>query len=176
MLMTTKRGRCSVFLEAKVKPNQTTAWSLQREYQRFNEGISTQVNSSNLFTQLYNKVRLVNGLKRGGLEELQAGLAFSASSTLRTRKLGKNDVVLSAVQQIMPYLDETFYLALIPDNPENSLAFFRDTLSNSQPEGYVEWHTTNYGFLCWCDVEEFCEKESLANTTRVLEFNRGQIY
>ena len=176
LLLSTKGGRCCVFLEAKVKPLQSVVWSLESEYQRFSEGLSDKVSSSNLFTQLYHKVRLVNGLRRGGIEELQSGLRFPPSSTRLVRKIGHNGVVLRAVDRLLPHLQKVLYLALTPDNPRSSRAFFDGTLATSRPPGYSEWDTADYGFVCWCEVEEFCRQESLVNTARVLEFNRGQIY
>jgi len=176
MLLRGGDGPLAVFVEAKVKASQTAAWRIEEEYQQFVEGTATKVNSSNLFTQLYHKVRFVGGLKRGGIAELEHGLPFPPSSTRARRKIGHNPVVKRAAEQIQPFLDQVRYVALVPDEPERVAGFFTATLATSAPRGYDEWNTHDYGFICWSEIESFCHARGLGNTVRVFEFNEGQIY
>ena len=37
------------------------------------------------------------------------------------------------------------------------------------------WNVNGWGYLTWAQVEDYC-REQPANTLRVFEFNRGQIY
>src|SRR2546422_7904209 len=52
------------FLEAKVKASAAEAWTLGQEFGQFVYGCRTErkLSSSNLFTQLYHKARLIDGL------------------------------------------------------------------------------------------------------------------
>jgi len=176
LLLRTDDGPMTVFLEARVKPAQTRQWRIDEEYQQFFEGTASQVSSSNVFTQLYHKVRFVSGLKSGGIAELQRGLPFPSSSTRPVRRIGHNQVVLRAVAQIEPFLQHVRYVALVPDEPERVATFFTTTLAAAGPPGYEGWDTGDYGFMCWAEVEAFCRRQGLLNTLRVLEFNMGQIY
>lgn len=67
LLLDTGGKKTAVFLEAKIKPAQTKSWTLDRQFELFRQGCSTEgeLNSSNLFTQLYHKARLVDGLRSG---------------------------------------------------------------------------------------------------------------
>ena len=176
MLLETRGTPRAVFLEAKVKPTQTAAWTIEQEFQKFLDGTASQVSSSNLFTQLYHKVRFVEGLRRGGIELLQRGIPFPPSSTRATRKIGRNGVVLRAVALILPYIEDVRYLAVVPDSPDHVSAFFTSGLSSAPPPGYQGWDVRNYGYLCWSDIDRFCHAHGLTNTCRVFEFNKGQIY
>ena len=139
MLLETADSSAAVFLEAKVKPSQTSSWAIQQEYQKFIDGMASKVNSSNLFVQLYHKVRFVAALMDGGVDSLRQGIPFPPSSTRPTRKIGRNRVVLRAVDLIVPYMKDVRYLAIIPDNPARVRAFFESTLASSSPPGYDGW-------------------------------------
>lgn len=176
MLLDTGDRSTVVFLEAKVKPYQTSRWLIEEEYQKFIDGMAATVSSSNLFVQLYHKVRFVAALREGGLDLLRRGIAFPPSSTRSTRRIGGNAVVLRAVNLIVPYLANVRYLAIVPDMPGRTGTFFDSTLANSSPSGYDGWDIREYGYVCWSEIEEFCRIQGLVNTCRVLGFNKGQIY
>ncbi|NIM98893.1 MAG: hypothetical protein GTO24_12675, partial [candidate division Zixibacteria bacterium] len=176
LLIDTGSEAVSIFVEAKVKPFQKGQWTAQEEFNKFKAGLESTVSSSNLFTQLYHKVRLVRGLRKGGLDALIKGINFPKSSFKRIRKIGNNQVVLRAVKRIEEYLDKTLYIGIVPDEPSRIEAFFHNILKNSAPEGYMEWDVTNYGYMCWEEIEAFCAKNGLKNTLGVFAFNRGGIY
>ena len=121
LFLSTNGGDIPVFVEAKVG----TTWSIQSEFQDFVEGARTEVNSSNLFTQLYHKVRLVAALRQRGMAGLQDGTEFPQSSTRGLRKIGSNPVVLRAVEMLAQHLHEAYYVALLPDKPDITNEFFQ---------------------------------------------------
>lgn len=173
LLINTGKKAVSVFLEAKVKPT----WTIEKEFRKFIEGTKTEVNSSNLFTQLYYKVRMVAGLRQCGIRGLQNGLEFPKSSTKQKRKIGNNSVVLKAAEKLKCYLKETYYIAILSEKPDNLKCFFKNKLRNwKPPEDCCGWDVHHYGYLSWSDVEVFCIENSLWNTLRVFKFNEGQIY
>ena len=168
--------RKSIFIEAKVKPIQTSRWSIRYEWQQFMKGIDGRLSSSNLFAQLYHKVRLVEGLRDGGIEALQSGLDFPPCSTKTHRKIGSNEVVLRAVRLIQQHLDDVYYVCIIPEELSAAKDFFSNVLASASPIGFIGWDASHYGYLTWAQVEQFCAQKHLENTLAVLEHNRGQIY
>jgi hypothetical protein len=170
LLLKTQRGPISVFVEAKAG----TGWSIEKEFRDFVDGTQTQVSSSNLFTQLYHKVRLVAGLRQGSIPALKKGLTFPQSSTKRIRKIGGNRVVLRAVSFLAEHLDETYYVALVPEPIENLDRFFPSLLTWVPPVDYYDWDVRAYGYLSWSDVEGFCSENHLEDTRHVLKFNEMQ--
>jgi hypothetical protein len=176
LLFTTNNNHLSVFIEAKVKPIQSKDWSIEDEWQRFSDGITDRVSSSNLFTQLYHKVRLVQGLKEVGVSGLQSGLEFPTCSTKTLRKIGSNEVVLRAVDLVQKHLDRAYFISIIPEESPQAVAFFNDVLRNSHPIGFHGWDVSQYGYLTWEQVERFCIEHDLRNTLEVFDHNRGQIY
>ena len=110
-----------MFIEAKVKPFQTKSWIIDKEWEKFIAGTTSRVSSSNLFTQMYHKVRFVGALKEGGIRELKSGVRFPDSSSKQIRKIGNNEVVMRAVEKIELHLDNVYYLALVPEFPQNLL-------------------------------------------------------
>lgn len=166
----------SLFVEAKVKTYYRRSWLIEDEYCRFEEGVrKNEISSSNLFVQLYAKSRLFSGLKRGGIELLQKGVTFPSCSSKKIRKIGNNEVVLRAVEKLMKYADEAFYVALVPDNYSNANDFFIHKFKDTKPHGFKEWNLENWGYITWNYIEEFCQKNNLEKTLEVFDFNKGQI-
>ena len=176
LLLTHDGKRLSLFFEAKVKTLHTSAWSIDEEWDKFSKGIESRVSSSNLFTQLYHKVRLVEGLRVGGIHGLQIGLEFPRCSTKSLRKIGKNEVVLRAVNLLQQHLDNVFYIGLVPEESLRANQFFKNVLRHSAPEGFIGWDIRNYGYIIWADVEQFCVQNNLENTLGVFSHNKEQIY
>jgi len=174
LLLRTLDGPVCVFVEAKVKPCQAPPWRIEQEFDRFWAGTQGTVDSSNLFTQMYHKVRFSQAL-RVGWTQLEQGVRFPPSSSKATRKIGNNAVVRRAVEKMRPYIGCTYFLALVPDETRRVVAFFERLLAHVLPEGYEGWDTAWYGHLSWHEVEVFCQERKLSHTLDVLEFNRGQI-
>jgi len=178
LLLTTRSSKSVVFLEAKVKSSQAETWTLTHEFCKFDQGCRTdrKLSSSNLFTQLYNKGRFIEGLRSGGIELLQKGLSFPACSTKALRKIGSNPVVLSAVKKIEPYRESAWYLSLVPDKESAVRDFFDHRFSTiACPLGSGGWKASRWSGVAWEQVAEFCDAEKLRNTRYVLDFNGGQI-
>ncbi len=166
---------CSVFVEAKVKTWGVKDWSIGKEYDKFTKGLQTKVSSSNLFAQLYFKYRLVLALHAGD-SGLTTGVEFPEWSSRPKRKIGENQVVLRAIDQLRHCVDQVFYLALLPDRPDRVATFFDDVLSGGRVKGVSDWDLSTCGYITWGQVEEFCTENDLQHTLAVLEFNEGQVY
>lgn len=168
----------SVFIEAKVKTSQRQSWSIEREFKSFQEGIKQDRSrrlSSNLFMQLYHKVRLTRALQNGGITLLQTGIPFPKCSSKGIRKIGHNEVVLKAVEILSQYSSHAFFVALVPDDMSKVKGFFNDILKNYNPVGFQEWDVTGWGYVSWAEVEDFCTRYGLTETQKVFKFNEGQI-
>jgi len=177
LLLDNRGDKQVVFLEAKVKTFQKRYWSILREFEEFKRGIDeNSVSSSNLFAQLYHKVRLVKALQAGGVSKLQVGVEFPTCSSKERRRIGNNRVVLEAVHQLERYCRDALFVALVPDDIANLRAFYDRTLKDYRPPRFPEWHIASWGYLSWSQVEEFCKRHDLRGTLRTFEFNEGQIY
>jgi hypothetical protein len=173
LLLETLPLKSTFFVESKVKTNN---WSLRVEFDKFQKGLGSKLKSSNLFTQLYHKQRFVNAARCTDSHALHHGVTFPDCSTKAVRKIGENRVVLRAVKAITPYLQAVYYLALVPDKAADVRRFVGETLENFKPNMLGAWDVSNWCFLCWADVYEFCKSEGLQRTVAVLDFNEGQIY
>ena len=166
-----------IFIEAKVKTYQKPYWGILDEFEEFKSGIKTnKVNSSNLFVQLYHKVRFVKALQLGGIRQLQRGVIFPNCSSKIERKIGNNKVVLKAVDLLAGYCNNPLFIALLPDDISRLKDFYQVTLRDYCPEGFQEWDIRNWGYVSWAQVEEFCKRNNLKETVRNFEFNEGQVY
>lgn len=82
MFMSTETSRVSIFFEAKVKTDSIASWAVDDEYIQFRNGIKKgKIDSSNLFNQLYHKVRLAEELRLYGIPKLQLGIEFPQCSS-----------------------------------------------------------------------------------------------
>lgn len=172
ILINTGEKKVSIFVEAKAKKS----WRIQTQFQKFIDGTKSKVSSSNLFTQFYHKVRLVDAIKTVGIPGLQKGIEFPPSSSRPVRKIGSNEVVLNSVKELSKYLDETYYLALLPDNLSDVEKFYQNELLETKPINYPGWATNNFGYITWEQIHDYCEEHNLVNSLYVFEHNRGQIY
>ena len=167
----------AIFIEAKAKTSGRSRWSVVKEWGAFTKGVEeVKVSSSNLFTQLYHKVRLVKALQAGGIRELEKGVCFPQASSKRKRKIGTNKVVGKAACQLLSYAGDELFIALLPEETEKLKPFFEETLETYHPASFQEWDTRSWGYLTWQQVEGFCRAQNLLGTLRVLQFNEGQIY
>lgn len=174
----------SLFIEAKVKTRSKKVWSIKDEFKGFFEGIKDYnyliekgaVHYSNLFTQLYYKRRMVVAVERGGLAEIKRGVDFHPCFGKKKKKIGSNKIVLRAVENLMQYMDESFFVMLVPDTEKNIGDFFRDIEFNLGSSELKEWDTGQWGYLTWETVETFCERHQMTGTLETFEHNRGQIY
>ena len=184
----------AIFLEAKVK-TYSGKWDIVKEFTKFKDLKGKDRNgnkiipTSNLFTQLYFKNRLWYELKNNNGIKLDEGIKF-INTTKSRRKIGKNKIVLKAVDYLRGYIDESFYLGIIPNTQNKIDIFIKKKFIPSQSKlkkNLTNWNNTNWGFLAWKDIHKFCRKKGLKNTWNVFEFNfyedetnpnksKGQIY
>lgn len=172
ILLNTGVKKVSIFVEAKAKKS----WRIQTQFHEFLEGTKSKVSSSNLFTQFYHKIRLVDSIKTVGIPGLQKGIKFPPSSSRPIRKIGSNEVILKSVIELSNYLDETYYLAILPNNPSEVEKFYNNELRVMKPINYPKWEICNFGFITWEQTHDFCLKHNLKNSLKVFEHNLGQIF
>jgi len=166
-----------VFIEGKVKTFQKSYWSIFEEFNEFEKGIDEdRMNSSNLFVQLYYKLRLFKELQIGNIKQLQNGVQFPKGFSKINRKIGNNKVVLRAVNQLKDYCQDAFFIALVPENISNLQNFYQNILKNYNANKLKDWNIKNWGYITWEKVEDFCDKYYLKRTLKNFEFNQGQIY
>lgn len=169
----------TVFIEAKVKTYQRQSWLIDDEFEDFKSLIKQKESiplSSNLFMQLYLKSRLIRELESGGINSLQKGIPFAKCSSKAIRKSGKNEVVLRAIEILQQYCGKVFFVSLVPGDNSELKNFYHNILKNYYPIGFQEWDVTNWGYISWAKVEDFCIKNDLKETQKVFKFNRRQIY
>jgi len=177
LLVNNFRSKQVIFIEAKVKTYQRACWNIFEEFKELKRGIEKEkVSSSNLFVQLYHKVRLVKTLQTGGIKQLQNGVQFPRCSSKNHRKIGDNKVVLNAVNQLMGYHNEALFIALLPEDDSNLRNFYNSILKDYDPGGFQEWAIRDWGYISWMRVEEFCRKNNLRGTLKNFKWNEGQIY
>lgn len=185
-----------IFIEAKVKTFQKSSWNIKDEFDKFkalfieNKQEASKISKSsssksNLFVQLYFKVKMVQALQTGGMNQLKEGVVFPeclSKQDKRTqkrclpRKIGNNEVVLTATKLLLPYSKDALFVALVPSNTSELNKFYQGTLKNYRLSKNKDWGVENWGYISWADVKKFCKKNRLENTLRVFEFNKGQIY
>jgi len=174
----------SLFIEAKVKTESKKVWAIKDEFEGFSKGIKDYnylmekgaVHYSNLFTQLYYKQRMVKAVQREGKAGIKRGVSFHECFGKKKRRIGSNKIVLKAVEELLLYMDESFFVLLVPDTEKNLEKFFRDIKFNYGSSELKEWDISNWGYLTWGAVEKFCERNKMTNTLENFEHNRGQIY
>ena len=190
VLISTNTGNSAVFVEAKVQTAQTSGWQLCDQFSNFESDLELIAAcsdsdyqrklkrrlASSLFTQLYQKQRLISVLKDSEINILEQGIEFPTWSTKATRSIGKNPVVHRAVRLIQPYANSVFYLALIPETDVRAARFFDEKLRTKQPATVPDWDPTRYGFLTWATVESYCHQYDLAATLELFAYNDGQIF
>jgi hypothetical protein len=150
------------------------------EFENFEKGINDKVSSSNLFVQLYHKVRLMKAIRESGIEDLKKGkpVRFPKCSSKIDRKVGKNNVVIKALEMLDQYKNDSYFVGIVPDQDENVRKFVKEKLIKFSPpqDDHWEWDIKNWGFMTWGQVEKYCEKEGLMQTRENFKFNKGQIY
>ncbi len=171
------RVKHAIFIEAKVKTSQRASWPILTEWSDFLTFVAREESDSNLFLQLYRKVRLVQRLTYPD-EELER------CSVPGRWELGDNPVVERAWMELTPYCVNVWYLALVPSPREETEHFFANTLAryNDAAAGLLlpYWGLDRWGYLCWKDLEEYCGAEERRDHWQLFlrnyEYNRGQIY
>src|SRR4051812_14711529 len=99
-------ARHAVLIEAKVKTALRAGWDIRDEWRAFLTLLAQQASDSNLFVQLYRKLRLVRRIT----SEDELGISSIPSGWT----LGSNPVVERAWRELGAYCANTWYLALVP--------------------------------------------------------------
>jgi len=146
LLLDNQNEKQVIFIEAKVKTSQKSHWSILNEFEAFKNGQKAskvpEGFSSNLFVQLYLKVRLAKALQTGDMKQLEEGLPFPeclSKTSKRThkkllpRKIGDNKVVLKAIDLIKDYCKYPLFIALVPTCISTANGFDPKTLKDYKP-------------------------------------------
>ena len=175
-----EKKKITLFFEAKVKTYSTKSWGIKREYNKFLDGIKKKkVSSSNLFTQFFHKIKLVEVLKGNDKDGLDIVVEFPESSTKKERKIGKNPVInTTMIKMLREYIEDCYYIALLPEDDNNIKDFFENGFETvlADDEKYRKMYHSKFGFISWKTISDFAEKSELHDLKRVFIFNRNQIY
>jgi len=180
LLLDTSKEKYSIFLEAKVKTD-SGRFHIDNVFNEFKKGIigggilHKKLKQSNLFAQIYYKMQFVDALRCGNLEDLKNGIEFPEYSTKSTRGLGKNKIVLKAINKITEYCNNVSYVILVPEVKSYLDDFFRNTLKKYEMTNKTYWNVEDWGYLSWSDIYKFCELNNFKDTLRNFEFNGNQI-
>ena len=157
----------SIFLEAKVKTDRPNSWGIQSEWAKFKR---ESVPRSNLFLQLYRKMRLIRKV-----QDLETNLEGDAIASRWS--LGENRIVRKAAVQLSEYCSEAWLVALVPDSRENVHKLFQPPLSPNRPD-LPDWQSNNVGYLTWQELDTHCRThpDDWPNFLATFEYNRGQIF
>lgn len=163
----------SVFLEAKVKTFQANSRSIFKEWDIFKQVVqgtlTKKEKGSNLFIQLYRKMRLIYKLQNPNLQ-LQPNIIGKWS-------LGENRVVRKAAEELAQYSSKTWFIALVPDSQKDIADFFKNKLQNF-PTGLPDWNIFNVGYLAWESLENYCRNfpNEWIQTLSNFDYNHEQIF
>jgi len=176
VLLDRKDGRKqAIFIEAKVKTAQQNNWAIQDYWFEFLRLLNANLGGPNLFVQLYRKLRLAYQLTHPDEPLVAADIPGAWS-------LGANPVVWRAAEMLRPYAKDVWYLALVPDKPQNTDAFFRNQLAGFNPAqeefNLPQWDVTQWGYLTWVDINDLVQADLALwqCTRRSFEHNRAQIF
>lgn len=166
----------AVFIEAKVKTAQRTAWLIQDEWARFGKHLArtddADRSSSNLFVQLYRKQKLVCHVRGENCE---------SDKVANHWRIGTNPVVLRAKEELAKYCQDSspvWFVGIVPDTAENMEQFFSSVVGSYQNDRLSAWNPKLLGHLSWERLEQWVKTrpEQFADTLRCFAFNREQIY
>src|SRR5262249_17084943 len=97
--------------------------------------------------------------------------------------VGTNPTVVTAAMELTEYCDRAWFVALVPDSPQNLAGFFDPVLVSFNPtqggHQLPQWSIDGWGYICWSELDRFCRDappESWANLRRNFDYNGPQIY
>jgi len=161
----------AIFIEAKVKTYQSRHWSIQSHWDAFTQFSPRQILTSNLFVQIYRKMRLVEKVRSS------AG-SLVPNIVSRRWSLGENDIVKKAAIELAPYCDQVWFVALVPGPTIGLQNFFSDVGKEPAPHNLEGWDTSRWGYLSWEDLEAHCRRNVMdwPETCASFDYNQGQIF
>lgn len=180
ILVSTPPEKVAVFCEAKRgKP-----WKLKTQWNKFKTRFQNDDagDESNVFRQLYYKQRMVQGFAAG--DDLDTGIEFDGVLRLvrgtRRRKIGKNKVVLKAVDKLKLYVESAYYLILTPEPWQDEIGLvlqeardFGPPPNDPKPR---DWDIRGWGVISLQDMVQLCRDHHLDHAVDVAVFNEGQLF
>jgi len=159
---------CNIFIEAKVNSWLSSKWKSERELIEFQNFSTEQLNSSNLFTQLYHKMVLMKTINEDKhfMAKLKMGVEVRSDSKKQTRKIGNIQLIHKIVlEEIAKGEGLTYYIGLIPKNDFKKSDFnYKDDF----------WSLHNLGFLTYKSIKNILEKEVKKDSVFLVNFERNK--
>ena len=165
--------RQALLIEAKVHTF-SAALTVVNRWQHFQEYLGgNKEKKSNLFVQLYRKMRLAHKLTHGIAHLPPDGVAASWS-------LGASPVVKKAADLLADYTENPWFIALLPDSRSDLESFFSTTMLpfTPDPQSLPDWDTERWGHINWRDIDVHCQtcRSLWPRTTSNFGWNEGQVY
>lgn len=165
--------RQALLIEAKVHTF-SAALTVANRWQHFRDYLGgNKEKKSNLFVQLYRKMRLAHKLTHGIANLPPDGVAKRWS-------LGASPVVKRAADLLADYTENPWFIALLPDSRPELDNFFSTTMLpfTPDPQSLPDWEAERWGHVTWKEVDVYCQshRSSWPRTTSNFEWNKGQIY
>lgn len=169
-----------IFMEAKVK-TEKKAWKIDDCFKQF-QNYCIPINgkypdklTSNLFFQLFSKEKFIDSYD----DDIKDN-KFNIGNK-QYRKIGNNNTVNKACGKIRKgknthELRNSFYVMLVPEDSTNMIKFFNSDFKKIEKIAQQDMKLSNWGFVTWKEVHDFCKIYNLENTLKVFSFNEGQIY
>jgi hypothetical protein len=186
-----KENGFSIFIEAKVKAGNK---KICKRLQEFTDNViikkekpSEKLRSSNLFAQLYLKMRLVEELEKQNrtsqsdqeiLEIIVNEPVWLTKSATNHRSLGKNAVVQNAAKKVLGYLKSCFFIAIVPDSNKDITSFCSEKELKNLTNIASGWRNDRFALVTWNDIYQLCKdnEKCFKNTLKVFDYNKDQIY
>lgn len=161
----------AVFIEAKVKTYQSHKWEIEAQWDAFATFAPGILPTSNLFIQLYRKLRLVQKAQ-------DFTIALPPDVISPRWSLGENGIVRKAATELSGYCEKVWYVALVPETASALDRFYRGPLQSQNPHQLPAWDTSQWGYLPWENLKEHCRQNvaDWAETYASFDYNQGQIY
>jgi hypothetical protein len=169
-----EKKKLAIFVEAKVHTDTSHPKTLRARWREFIGRLEGDMSvKSNLFVQLYRKMRLINKLTNPD--------EFALTDSIASRwSLGANQVIQRAADKLREYAEDSWFIGLIPDTDQDAISVKRNEIERFDPAQYClpEWNASQIGFLTWPAIEEICERDQddWPQTLKTFKSNLGQIY
>lgn len=166
----------AVLIEAKVSTDTNSWQTIGNRLDLFMRMIDGgEADTSNLFVQLYRKMRLVEVLSEGESPFLPDLLTPQG-------RLGANQVVRRACRAMADHVKQggqAWYGAIVPDAPEDLNGFARALIQNRGVASSLPgWELKRLGFLSWHKVhaQSHADQKGWPRTVSSFAWNEGQIF
>jgi hypothetical protein len=161
-----------VFVEGKVKTSQG-GFSLETNFDKLKKKEKFDRMSSNIFVQLYYKYLLTRVLEKDAADTsvLNIDDVFKKGKNKDPRKIGKNEIVLKAVEMIKD-AQRYYFVAILPFDIKSDDFQKKYTELSLQEKMPIE----NVRSIYWRNIEQMFINDNDNIVTENFRYNKGQIY